>query len=173
MAPDTLSSMAVCPCGQTRIALTGAPIVNATCYCTSCRTAAEQFEREPGAPRTVNDSGGVDYCSYRKDRVRIVEGQYLQEYRLKADSPTRRVVARCCNAPMFVDFTPGHWLSIFRDRLPQPAPASQMLLMTGDKSAGAALPAGVPAFKTMPPRLLVRLIASWAAMGFRRPKIRW
>lgn len=165
---------AVCQCGRTTIALTGAPILSATCYCESCRTAGHGFERESGAPQTVNGSGGVDYCSYRKDRMKIAQGaEFLREYRLKPDSPTRRVVASCCNSPMFVDYTPGHWLTIFRDRLTGTAPKSQMLLMIKDKPDDAALPSGIPAYRTMPPGLMFRLIASWAAMGFRRPKITW
>lgn len=97
----------------------------------------------------------------------------LREYRLKPDSPTRRVVALCCNSPMFVDFTPGHWLTIFRGRMPGTPPASRMLLMTRDKPEGTQLPAGIPAYDTMPPGFIFKLIASWAAMGFRRPKIVW
>ena len=87
---------AVCQCGQTKIALAGTPILNATCYCESCRTAGRAFERDLGAPYTVNDDGGVDYCSWRKDRVTIVEGgAHLREFRLRPESPTRRVVAVC------------------------------------------------------------------------------
>jgi len=173
MANKDRSNAATCQCGQTSIALTGEPILSATCYCESCRTAGHQFERDLGAPQTVNATGGVDYCSYRKDRVKIKEGaQHLREYRLKPESPTRRVVAGCCNSPMFVDFTPGHWLTIFRDRLPG-VPKSQMLLMTKDKLEGTKLPTDVPAYATMPPGFMFKLIASWAAMGFRRPKIVW
>jgi len=173
MAYKDRSKAAVCQCGQTSIALTGKPILSATCYCESCRTAGHQFERDLGAPQTVNATGGVDYCSYRKDRVKIEQGaQLLREYRLKPDSPTRRVVANCCNSPMFVDFTPGHWLTIFRDRQPDAA-KSQMLLMTKDKLEGMKLPADIPAYRTMPPGFMLKLIASWAAMGFRRPKIVW
>jgi hypothetical protein len=164
---------AACQCGQTTIELTGAPILSATCYCESCRTAGHQFERDLAAPPTVNASGGVDYCSYRKDRVKITQGaRHLREYRLKPESPTRRIVASCCGSPMFVDFTPGHWLTIFRGRLPE-TPKSQMLVMTKDKPEGAKLPADIPAYETMPPGFMFKLIASWAAMGFRRPKIVW
>jgi len=173
MANKDRSNTAICQCGQTSIALTGDPILSATCYCESCRTAGHQFERDLGASQTVNAAGGVDYCSYRKDRVKITQGaQHLREYRLKPESPTRRVVASCCSSPMFVDFTPSHWLTIFRDRLPG-APKSQMLLMTKDKLEGTKLPAGIPAYATMPPGFMFKLIISWAAMGFRRPKIVW
>jgi hypothetical protein len=174
MALGHQPKVAACQCGQTAIELTGAPILSATCYCESCRTAGHGFERDLGAPQTVNASGGVDYCSYRKDRVTIVRGaQHLQEFRLKPVSPTRRVVAGCCSSPMFVDYTPGHWLTIFRDRLAAPAPKSQMLLMTKDKLEGAVLPSDIPVYATMPPSFMFKLIGSWAAMGFRRPKIVW
>ena len=38
---------------------------------------------------------------------------YLEEHRLKPDSPTRRVIATCCNSGMFLDFTKGHWLTMY------------------------------------------------------------
>jgi hypothetical protein len=168
------SHTAVCQCGQAAIELIGGPIVSTTCYCESCRTAALQFERDLSAPQTVNADGGVDYCLYRKDRVKIAQGvQHLQEYRLKPDSPTRRVVAGCCGSPMFVDFTPGHWLTVFRDRLSGKAPKSQMRVMTKDRPEGVELPNDIPACETMPTGFMFKLIASWAAMGFRRPKIVW
>src|ERR1700709_2673344 len=98
-------TQAVCQCGQTKIALAGSSILNATCYCESCRTAGQGFERDLGAPDTINAEGGVDYCSWRKDRVKIMRGgEHLKEFRLKPDSPTRRVVAMCCSSPMFADF---------------------------------------------------------------------
>jgi hypothetical protein len=145
-----------------------------TCYCASCRTAGLGFERDPGAPKTVNDDGGVDYCLYRKDRVRIAEGgRHLREHRLKPDSPTRRVVADCCGSPMFVDFTPGHWLTVFRGRLSGPTPEPQMRIMTRDRPAGAPLSNAIPAYDAQPPGFMFKLLGAWAAMGFRRPKIVW
>ena len=165
---------AVCRCGETAIALAGKPILSTICYCESCRTAGLGFERDLGAPPTVSADGGVDYCLYRKDRVKITRGAHnLREYRLKPDSPTRRVVANCCNSPMFLDFTPGHWLTVFRGRLAENAPEPQMRVMTKDRPEGVALPADIPAYDTMPPGFMIKVIVSWAAMGFRRPKITW
>jgi hypothetical protein len=43
--------------------------------------------------------------------------EHLEEHRLEPDSPTRRVIAKCCNSAMFVDFTKGHWVSMFRNPL--------------------------------------------------------
>ena len=131
MAHELQSISAVCRCGETTIELTGEPIQSVTCYCESCRTAARGFERDLGAPQTVTAEGGVDYCLYRKDRVKIAHGaHHLREYRLKPNSPTRRVVVSCCGSPMFLDFTSGHWLTVFRDRLPGQAPEPQMRIMT-------------------------------------------
>ena len=174
MAHELQSISAVCRCGETTIALTGEPIQSVTCHCESCRTAARGFERELGAPQTVTAEGGVDYCLYRKDRVKIAHGaHHLQEYRLKPDSPTRRVVASCCGSPMFLDFTSGHWLTVFRDRLSGQAPVPQMRIMTKDRPKGLELSNAIPAYDTQPARLMIKLLAAWAAMGFRRPKVAW
>jgi|ERR1700722_10487355 hypothetical protein len=174
MAREHQAGSAVCRCGQTTIELAGDAIQSVICYCESCRTAARGFERDLGAPQTVNTDGGVHYCLYRKDRVKIARGaQHLREYRLKPDSPTRRVVASCCASPMFVEFTPGHWLTMFLDRLSGQPPEPQMCVMTKYKPEGLELPRGIPAYATLPPRLMIKLLAAWVAMGFRRPKIAW
>jgi len=171
-APHT--NAAVCRCGQTTIALAGEPIQSVICYCESCRTAARHFEQAPGAPAAVTADGGVAYCLYRKDRVTIAHGAHnLHEHHLKPHSPTRRVVATCCNAPMFADFTGGPWLTVFRDRLTGPTPEPQMRIMTKDRPQGPALPDGIPSYEGQAPRLMLKLLAAWAAMGFRRPKIVW
>ena len=119
-----------------------------TCYCESCRKAGRGFERAPGAPPTVIAYGGVDYCLYRKDRVTIARGaHHLLEYRLKPESSTRRVVASCCGSPMFLDFTPCHWLTVFRGRLTGKVPETQMRIMTKDRPEGLEHRAQSPPIK--------------------------
>jgi hypothetical protein len=170
----TKSRDGACRCGQTIIELTDKPIASATCFCEGCRTAARRFERDLGAPPTVNADGGVDYCLYRKDRVKIASGaQHLREYRLKETSPTRRAVTSCCNSPMFLDYTLGHWLTVYRDRMPPPAPAIQVRVMAKEKPEGLPLSKDISAYDTAPPGLMFKLLVAWAAMGFRRPKIVW
>lgn len=165
---------ASCACGRVAVVATGAPILSAVCYCESCRSAARDFEQAPGAPPVLSEEGGVDYCLFRKDRVRITRGEeYLRTHRLTEASKTLRVVAACCNAPMFLDFTSGHWLNLYRDRISTNAPPREMGVMAKDRPADPNLPNGLPVYSTYPARFMIRLLAAWAAMGFRRPKMIW
>ncbi|WP_248114408.1 hypothetical protein [Bradyrhizobium sp. 2S1] len=87
-----------------------------------------------GADAVLAEDGGTDYVLYRKDRVRCSSGgELLEERRLKPESPTRRMVARCCNTAMFLDFTRGHWLTLYRGRLPGDIPPATMRMMTADR----------------------------------------
>ena len=54
---------------------------------------------------------------------------------MKPNSPTRRMFARCCNTAMFLDFTKGHWLSLYRGRLPNDIPPPAMRMMTAERPA--------------------------------------
>jgi hypothetical protein len=110
----------------------------------------------------------------RKDRVLCVTGwQYLEAYRLKPDSPTRRIIAKCCNSAMFLDFTKGHWLSMFRNRFPTGAPPLEMRVWTKERSVGVELADDLPSYGGHSGRLMLKLIIAWIAMGFRRPEITW
>lgn len=135
-----------CRCGKVSLDLVGPPMMRATCYCDSCQAAAKLL----GV--SVDGEGGTDYTLYRKDRIGAVAGlDHLREHRLKADSPTRRMVAECCGTPMLTDFTKGFWLNFYASPKDQPRP----------KLRGHSGP------------FLARLLLSWAAMGFRRPKLPW
>jgi len=160
-----------CACGGVGYEAIGAPITSAVCYCASCQEAGRAFERLPAAPPLLETDGGTAVILYRKDRVRCVQGQgHLKEYRLNSNSPTRRLVATCCNSPMFLDFTKGHWLSIYRCRVPAGAPEIEMRVMTRDRCADIALADDVPNYRGHSGRFMVKLLAAWIAMGFRSPK---
>jgi hypothetical protein len=79
----------------------------------------------------------------------------------------------CCNAPTFLDFTRGHWLSVYRSRLPAGVQPPQMRVMTSDRPAGVTLPDDIPNYPALSPAFMTRLLLSWAAMGFRRPEVTW
>jgi hypothetical protein len=163
---------AMCRCGKVKFEAAGAPILTGTCYCTSCQEAGRRFEQLPSAPPALDPDGGASYILYRKDRVTCVAGQeHLEEHRLKPDSPTRRVLAACCNSAMFLDFTKGHWLSMFRNRVPADAPPLEMRVMTKDRRAGVELADDLPNYSAHSGKFMVKLIAAWMAMGFRRPEI--
>lgn len=163
-----------CQCGKVQLAATGAPVLGAACYCESCREAGSRFEKLPLAPPVLNPDGSTDYLLYRKDRVQCVKGEeYLQEHRLKPTSPTRRVLATCCNSPMFLDFSKGHWLTLYRNRFPSDAPPVEMRVMTEDRRAGVELDDRLPNHPRHAVKAMLRLLAAWMGMGFRVPQISW
>ena len=163
---------ATCQCGKVKFEVTGSPILAVACYCTSCQEAGRQLEQRPSAPPVLDPDSGTGMILYRKDRVRCLMGQqHLEEHRLKPDSPTRRVIARCCNSAMFLDFTKGHWLSMFRNRFPADAPPVEMRVMTKERRAGVTLADDVPNYGGRSGKFMVKLVAAWVAMGFRRPEI--
>jgi hypothetical protein len=164
--------IASCRCGAVALEAAGPPIVGAGCYCASCQEAGRRIALLPEAPPVLDGDGGTAFLLYRKDRVRCVQGgERLEEHRLKPGSSTRRMVAACCNSAMFLEFTRGHWLSLYRSRFPDGAPPLEMRVMTADRREGVVLPADVPNFATHSVRFMAKLLGAWIAMGLRTPKI--
>ncbi len=94
---------AMCQCGRVKFEAVGPPILTGSCYCTSCQEAGRQFEQLASAPPVLASDSGTGLILYRKDRVQCMMGQqYLEEHRLKPDSPTRRssprAVIRQCSS---------------------------------------------------------------------------
>ena len=162
-----------CKCGAVELEVTGPPIMTVECCCTSCRTAAEVIDRLPGAPEVRADSGAVPFVMQRKDRLTFVSGtEHLREFRLTPDSKTRRVVATCCNTPVFTEFQGGHWLSLFGVLWPSGSlPKLELRTMAGDLPEGARLPDDVPNARKHTAGFMWKLMAAWIAMGFRSPKV--
>ena len=162
-----------CRCGRVGLELRGEPIVATACLCTSCRTAGKRFESLPGAPRVLDRHAATPFVLYRKDRVACSHGaELLREHRLTARSKTRRVLASCCNTPVFLEFSGGHWLSLYGTLFPpEVMPAIELRTMTRDLPEAAELPADVPNAKTQSFWFFRKLFAAWVAMGFRTPKI--
>jgi hypothetical protein len=164
------SAVIACQCGKVIFSAAHSPILAASCYCSSCQQAGQAFENLPAAPPVRDADGGTPIVLYRKDRVACKTGEeHLAAFRLKPDSPTRRVIATCCNSPMFLDFTKGHWLSIYRKRLVGDAPRTEMRIMTKDRRADVVLGDDVPNYAGYPGRFMLKLILAWIAMGFGRP----
>ena len=168
-----MTRTASCQCGAVRLELSGQPIVAATCYCHSCQQAGRGFDALPGAPGVVGADGGTPYVLMRKDRLQWLSGSdQLEEHRIEPDSPTRRFVARCCNAPIALEFTKGHWLSVYSARIPEAErPAAEMRTIVGDRPDGVELPGDIPNYATPTGKFMWRLLKAWAAMGFRAPPL--
>jgi hypothetical protein len=163
---------ASCRCGAVVLEVAGAPIVHAACYCASCQEAGRRIARLSGAPPVLDADGGTDCVLYRKDRVRCLQGgERLEAFRLKPESPTRRMVATCCNSAMFLDFTKGHWLTMYRARLPDAVPPLEMRVMTAERPQGVVLPDDASNYAGHTGRLMWKLLTAWAAMGFRAPQV--
>ena len=161
-----------CSCGAVRLEAIDASMMTVICHCTSCRTAGRALDaRSPAAP-IVDAAGGTPVVLWRKDRVRCVRGgERLIAHRLTIDAPSRRMVASCCETPMFGDFTKGFWVSIYRARTLDTPPPS-MRVMTSDAPSGTAFPDdGVPRHRGRPVTFLARLLTTWAALGFRTPRL--
>jgi len=160
-----MDAIATCQCGKVKVEAAGRPILTASCFCTSCQDAGQRLER------LLDPDGGTSVILYRKDRVQCVTGrQHLEEHRLKPDSPTRRIVATCCNSAMLLDFTKGHWVSMYRNRFATGAPPLEMRVMTGERRVDTRLPDDVPNHRRHSVKFMLRLLAAWIAMGFRRPR---
>lgn len=162
-----------CACGQVRLEAAGKPIVSAECHCDSCRAAAARLQALPNAPRVQSANGGTRFVLYRKDRVRFAQGRdLLGSFRLTGDAMTRRVVARCCHTPVFLEFENGHWLSLYGCLWPpRTMPALELRTMTGDLADPSALSDDVPNMRRQSGRFFAKLLGAWIAMGFRTPKL--
>ena len=161
-----------CQCGGVRFEAVGAPMMSVICHCTSCRTAGRAFDAVSPVAPIVDVGGGTAVVLWRKDRLKCVSGSdKLEPHRHSPMAPSRRMVASCCRTPIFGDFTKGFWVSVYRDRAPD-APKPNMRVMLSDLEPGAKVPDdGLPRFRNRPGSFLLKLLTTWASMGFRSAKI--
>jgi hypothetical protein len=168
--PESLTLL--CRCGAVEFEAIGKPIVTAACYCASCQEAGAGIERLVEAPPVLEADGSTSFVLHRKDRIRCTRGgERLEDHRLSPAAPTRRVVATCCNSAMFLEFSKGHWLSLYRNRVSGNAPSLEMRVMTRDRREGVMLSDDLPSYETHSGKFMWRLLTAWAAMGFRVPPV--
>jgi hypothetical protein len=166
-------SQLACRCGKVHVAVEREPIITTECHCNSCRAAAGRLARLPGAGTVLEDNDGTRFVLYRKDRIRFTQGaELLREFRLTPGAGTRRVIAGCCNTPVFLEFKGGHWLSLYERLWPEgTAPRLEIRTMTGDREDATVLEGDVPAGAWETTKFYGRLLRAWIAMGFKRPEI--
>lgn len=162
-----------CACGRVQLQVAGDTMVSVTCCCNSCRTAAERMSKRADAPDFTLPDGTTPYVFYRKDRIKFVSGvEHLKGFFLTDQQKTRRVIATCCNTPVFLEAKGGHWLSIYAVMWPPgTAPALELRTMSADLPAGVSFDDDVPTPKTHVPWFFWRIFKAWAQMGFRSPKL--
>jgi hypothetical protein len=152
-----------CACGEVAFAVTGGPILAAVCYCDDCQAGGRQIEALPGAVAVLGADGGTPCLLYRKDRLTCLSGaEHLKGYRLKADSPTERVVATCCNTGLYLNFGKGHWFTVYRDRVPGENAPMEMRICT--RFAPGAVPDDLPSGATYPFAFVRKLMGARLAM---------
>jgi len=168
----TSTTEIACACAQTRLEVWGDPILVSECLCDSCRSAAARLAELPGASSLLTPYGATPCVEVRKDRVRILAGaETLREFRLSPSAGTRRVVATCCNSPVFLEMKGAHWLSLYAQLWPADAqPQTELRTMVSDLDDPSDLPDDVPNLKTHSIRFYAKLFAARVAMGFRVPK---
>lgn len=162
-----------CACGETRLEVQGDPILVSECLCNSCRAAADRLAKLPGARPILTAYKATPCAEYRKDRVRILSGaEHLREFRLTADAGSRRIVATCCNTPVFLEMKGAHWLSLYLHLWPaETRPKPELRTMVGDLEDKSSLPNDIVNLKTHHLRFYAKLLKAWIAMGFKNPKI--
>ena len=161
------TTLASCSCGKVECVATGTPILAVVCYCDDCQRGSRQIETLPDAARVLDADGGTAYVLYRKDRFECAKGrELLQSLRLEESSPTRRVVAGCCNSAMYLEFEKGHWVSAYRARLQGAAPPIEMHIQTRFKPHPDRAPSDVPTYRAFAPRFIAKLLFARIAMLF-------
>jgi hypothetical protein len=166
----TTGTKALCSCGEVEIDVSGAPITSVICYCDDCQEAGRRIEALPGARPVMEADGGTAFVVYRKDRVSCARGSpRLEAHKLRPDSPTSRVVARCCGAAMLLRFDGGRnwWTDVYRARLVGDAPPPRMCVCTKFRRGESVGPArDLPSYPGYPARVIVKLLGARLGMLF-------
>jgi hypothetical protein len=159
-----------CRCGEVEIEIVGEPILVAACHCDDCQAGAKMIEALPGAPRLLDEYAGTPSPLYRRDRVRVRQGEdHLRRLKLRPNSPTNRVVAGCCNTPLMVTFDNAlHWTPVYFALLGDAAPKLEMRVNTRFIPKGLAHPTDVPSYRTFPISFVWKLVAARIAMALGR-----
>ena len=160
-----MDMIARCSCGKVECEAAGTPIVSVVCFCDDCHEGSRQIEALPDAPSIRDADGGTPYVLYRRDRFRCSSGgELLRALRLREGSPTKRVVASCCNSGMYLDFEKGHWLSVYRGRFVGSAVPVEMHIQTRFKPNNARDSNEVPSYTSLPVSLFAKLLLARLAM---------
>ena len=163
---DRLQTALRCQCGAVECATDGAPISTAVCYCDDCQEAARQIEAQGSGPPVIDPDGGTGLSLVRNDRFYVRKGaELLRAHKLKAESPTSRYVATCCNSALYIGFDKGpFWVSVMRNRFTGAPPPVAMRIQTKYRTSPLPYPDDAPTYATFPKRFVAKLLWEWAKM---------
>jgi len=141
-AAPRASMTASCACESVTFEASGPPIFCAVCHCQDCEEGSRQIEALPHARPVREAGGGTAYIAFRKDRFICTAGDpLLKAYKISDKSATSRVVATCCNSPMFLGFDDArHWVSAYRASFREAIPPLQMHICTKFRPANTEPP---------------------------------
>ncbi|SIT45938.1 conserved hypothetical protein [Paraburkholderia piptadeniae] len=160
-----ITTLVSCSCGKVECEATGTPILTVVCYCDDCQRGSRQIDMLPNAAPVLGADSGTAYVLYRKDRFECTKGrELLLDLRLEERSPTKRVVARCCNSAMYLDFEKGHWVCAYRTRFLAAVPPIQMRIQARFKPQPDSAPIDIPTYRAFPPRFFAKLLFARIAM---------
>ena len=157
-----------CRCGSVSIEVRGKPILSTICNCDDCQRASAALQELSGAPTILDKWGGTYYGLYRKDRVFLHDPKSAAtELRIEGEEKTRRLYAACCNTPLFLDFEPGHWYSVYANLLSDSFPKPLARVQTKYLKGPGTPEDGVPMHSGFPFRMIFRLLAARLQMLFQ------
>ena len=171
MAEQHPTHLAHCRCGAVEVGAWGAPIVVSACYCNDCQEAARRLAGSADGTPAASADGGTEFMVFRRDRIACTRGaERLRAMRLTDASKTRRMIAGCCGAPMYLAFDDGRpWVSAFRASFRAAAPTVAMRICTRFRRSEDRADDGVPDHPGYPPAMMLRILAAWPRMLFSRP----
>lgn len=158
-----------CKCGQVECSSTRLPMLTAVCYCDDCQAAAREIAAGNGPPVADLD-GGTALSLLRLDRFARTRGaMLLAPYKLRADSPTSRIIASCCNSAMYLSFSDTRfWVSAMTNRIVGAKPRIESRLAVEFRDSALPWPDDAPRYTGYPKRYLLRLLGQWIAMKLGR-----
>lgn len=163
-----------CACGEVECAGTGDPIGTAVCYCDDCQAAARAIEAMsgamPGAVPVADADGGTALSLFDTRNFSVLRGaDKLVAHRLRETSPTRRMIAGCCNSAMFLSFDRGpFWVSVMSNRFVGAPPAIEFRQMVKYRVTPLPWPDDAPRSRGFAPRFIWRTIVAGLARLVRR-----
>lgn len=145
---------ASCACGAVEVAFDCEPFIVISCGCDDCQAAAHALEALPGAPEITEPVGATPLAAFPRASMRVVQGaNMIEPYRLNDSTPTKRMVATCCNSALYIDFDRGpFWVSVYRDRLTTPPPMPRWRVQT--KYLATELPNDIPNHRKWPAAMI-------------------